>query len=137
MWKTVTQQVSMLTHLYNHQSSTYFIIIKFSSYQRQGSKDYLDLIFREDLNNQILYRHFPIQDRLNQTCKWSCSSWSLLGCDAVQYCGRIPTYEVHAASIFITLHGITTQKTLTWIFTTVKASNLANGLMILGIKDYG
>jgi hypothetical protein len=53
------------------------------------------------------------------------SSWGLLGCDAMLCCGRIPMLQ---RSILphqyptTTLHGCTAQKTLTWIFTSVKTS---------------
>jgi hypothetical protein len=47
----------------------------------------------------------------------------LLDYDAMKCCSRIPTFQRSMLCPTTTLHGITTQKTSTSIFTTVKASN--------------
>jgi hypothetical protein len=70
------------------------------------------------------------------------NTWSqgILGCDTVQHCGRIlvlqrtmqpPSYHHEGGSMvlqnncILTLHGIRTQKTSSWIFTATKTPNLA------------
>jgi len=52
------------------------------------------------------------------------SSRGLLGCDTMQCCGRIPTFQRSMLPPSSPC-GVTTQKTSTWIFTAVKASIFA------------
>jgi len=52
---------------------------------------------------------------LNLSQRWE-SSRRLLGCDPMKWCSRIIIVSgVRAAPVFTMLHGITTQKTFTWI----------------------
>jgi len=64
------------------------------------------------------------------------SRQGLLGCDAMQCCGKIPMYwrqygPPKCLYSTMTLHGISTQKTLTCIFTAARTSNL----VILHVND--